>query len=139
MPSIEYKPLQHNGHQIQPKCRTNGTRQQEKCRARFMRFGTEPLLQISIDGSKIEAVIKRQQHQADYGIAYQIAQSHLHIAEGKVGAAHIAHRTRYRNKRNPAHAGAYHPKGNHIPRRGFIANEEALVAILAACKPRYQQ
>ena len=90
--------------------------------------------QIRVDGGQVQPVIKRQQNVGDDEIAYEEAETGLHI-----GHVDAAYHTRDGNEGNSRKGGSDHSERNNIPGRTAVAAEERVIIGMTAGKAGYKQ
>lgn len=124
---VEHEALQDDTHHIEPGRRTRHLRQQEEPRARLVRPPSQPVLQISIDGGEVHAVVDRQQDECHRHIAQDEAQARLQVRHVRV-----QHHAGHADKCHPRYRRPHHAKSHHIPRRLSVAAIERIVVGPAA-------
>ena len=86
MKGVEYIMLEDKAYQIKACCGSDDLGQKEKGGSRLISVPSDPVSQIRVDGGQVQPVIKRQQNVGDDEIAYEEAETGLHI--GHVDAAY---------------------------------------------------
>ena len=89
---------------------------------------SEAIFKIFIDRNQIHPVEKRNEYECDNELSDDKSQYHLQVGE----AAGLYH-TRYGYKRNSGDSGTNHGKGDNIPCRFAVADEEAFVIRFMSC------
>ena len=90
MKGVEYIMLEDKAYQIKACCGSDDLGQKEKGGSRLISVPSDPVSQIRVDGGEGQPVIKRQQNVGDDEIAYEEAETGLHI--GHVDAAYHTER-----------------------------------------------
>ena len=106
----------------------------EKGSSRLISVPSDPVSQIRVDGGQVQPVIKRQQNVGDDEIAYEEAETGLHI-----GHVDAAYHTRNGNEGNSRKGGSDHSERNNIPGRTAVAAEERVIIGMTAGKAGYKQ
>ena len=79
MKGVEYIMLEDKAYQIKACCGSDDLGQKEKGGSRLISVPSDPVSQIRVDGGQVQPVIKRQQNVGDDEIAYEEAETGLHI------------------------------------------------------------
>lgn len=134
MEGVEYIMLEDEAYQIEACRGSDELGQKEERGPRLIGVLSDPVSQISVDGGQVQLVIKRQQNVGDDEIAYEEAETGLHI--GHVDAAYHA---RDRNEGDSRKGGSDHSERYDIPGRTAVAAEERVIVGMTAGKAGYEQ
>ena len=134
MKGVEYIMLEDKAYQIKAHCGSDDLGQKEKGSSRLISVPSDPVSQIRVDGGQVQPVIKRQQNVGDDEIAYEEAETGLHI-----GHVDAAYHTRNGNEGNSRKGGSDHSERNNIPGRTAVAAEERVIIGMTAGKAGYKQ
>lgn len=134
MEGVEYIMLEDEAYQIEACCGSDELGQKEERGPCLIGVLSDPVSQISVDGGQVQLVIKRQQNVGDDEIAYEEAETGLHI-----GHVDAAYHTRDRNEGDSRKGGSDHSERNNIPGRTAVAAEERVIVGMTAGKAGYEQ
>lgn len=134
MEGVEYIMLEDEAYQIEACCGSDELGQKEERGPCLIGVLADPVSQISVDGGQVQLVIKRQQNVGDDEIAYEEAETGLHI-----GHVDAAYHTRDRNEGDSRKGGSDHSERNDIPGRTAVAAEERVIVGMTAGKAGYEQ
>lgn len=134
MEGVEYIMLEDEAYQIEACCGSDELGQKEERGPCLIGVLSDPVSQISVDGGQVQLVIKRQQNVGDDEIAYEEAETGLHI-----GHVDAAYHTRNGNEGNSRKGGSDHSERNDIPGRTAVAAEERVIVGMTAGKAGYEQ
>lgn len=134
MEGVEYIMLEDEAYQIEACCGSDELGQKEERGPCLIGVLSDPVSQISVDGGQVQLVIKRQQNVGDDEIAYEEAETGLHI-----GHVDAAYHTRDRNEGDSRKGGSDHSERNDIPGRTAVAAEERVIVGMTAGKAGYEQ
>lgn len=88
------------------------------------------MIEIIVDGSKLQTIVQRQQHEGNNKVPNEITQHYL-----KVAKAVAANGSGYANKRNAAQRSANHTKRHKHPVAVAVADKKRFVIGIAAGVP----
>ena len=131
---IENKSLQDDTDHIETDGSTRHLGKKEKGGTRLVGPSTQPIAQISIDGSEMQTIIDREEDKGNGKITQDEAKAHLQI-----GHARLERHTWDRDKGNARNRSPDHTEGYHIPRRTAIRTKESLIVRLTCREPAKQQ
>ena len=134
MEGVEYIMLEDEAYQIEACCGSDEFGQKEERGPCLIGVLSDPVSQISVDGGQVQLLIKRQQNVGDDEIAYEEAETGLHI-----GHVDAAYHTRDRNEGDSRKGGSDHSERNDIPGRTAVAAEERVIVGMTAGKAGYEQ
>lgn len=134
MEGVEYIMLEDEAYQIEACCGSDEFGQKEERGPCLIGVLSDPVSQISVDGGQVQLVIQRQQNVGDDEIAYEEAETGLHI-----GHVDAAYHTRDRNEGDSRKGGSDHSERNDIPGRTAVAAEERVIVGMTAGKAGYEQ
>ena len=123
MQLIHHQLLQYPDHKIEPCCSTNSTGNDKQQRSGFIARHSKALLQIMINRSQLQPIIKRKENIRHTHISDKISEDHHQVRHPRRG-----HRSRNRYESHTRKGGSDHPKGDDIPGRIFIPQEESLIS-----------
>ena len=130
----ENQQLQCDTHHIEAHGRPQHLADEEEPRATLVGGGSEPLLQIAVDGYEFATIEERNQHVGNHKVAHDETQCHPQVAESLA-----QHHSGHRHKRYARDGRAYHGDGHNEPRRLATSGESGVIVGPAACRPRDQE
>ena len=124
-------PNQSDCREIEARCRSKGTRKNEKRRTCLIGNHSKTIFQVFVYGGNIQAIIKRHEYLSNYNISKNVAQNDLEIRH-----SFCEYLPWNRDKRDARQRGTNHSKSDQIPRTLFISGKKRLRICIARCDPR---
>ena len=131
---IQDEPLEDDADHIEPHGSPRHLRKEKEGCSRLIGAHAQTLLQIRVDGGKIQPVVYRQKHKGHEEITDDETQAGLHV-----GHAGMLHHARHAHEGNTRDARAHHAEGHHIPRRPPVGPVESVVVSTANRHPAEEQ